>query len=185
MVPNTCGKRSGQNWQILAEVSISLRDSTLEAACQSNARRDEQPYCHRLGLLAVVYGDGEVEVLAIPHPDSLQNVSGASSSRDPQGSAGTAYLRLRCKAAATTKAIDCHGSCVDWLPSAPHDLLVVRPCPAAPSMMTARLCQVPKEPFSACRSALGRALQWCTAFVNFARELEQASRQQRDHSSSC
>lgn len=75
-------------------------------------------------MLAVLYGDGRLEILAVPEPASL------ASNIDPRLSnarSGTQML-VRLKPVLTTPpdSISSLGSCIEWLPIAPHDLLLVR-----------------------------------------------------------
>ena len=84
--------------------------------------------CGRLGLLAVVFGDGALEVVAVPDPHALparaaaDDVAESSSSSTQQ----PLLVRLRPKARAAPTALESSlGSCVEWLPAMPHDLLLV------------------------------------------------------------
>ena len=90
----------------------------------------------RLGTLAVVLGSGEVQLLPVPHPDHIGRAHAAAHQRPGPGGTGTAppgelgaprLVRLQPEASAAGS--DLGGSLpsvAEWLPSAPHDLLLVR-----------------------------------------------------------
>ena len=90
----------------------------------------------------MLYGDGELHVLAVPRPESLAELGASDSFMGNGGEDGEAsdssrqriYIRLRPKAAAPADALDSSlGSCVEWLQVPPHDLLLVRVHPSRES----------------------------------------------------
>ena len=99
----------------------SLMDAveSSEATCRTNL-------LPRLGLLAAVVGDGTVQVWAVPRPSLLMSRNFTSSAGD--GDVSTLpYLAKPQPVARVAKEI-LNGSIpssVDWLPSSPHDLLLI------------------------------------------------------------
>ena len=90
----------------------------------------------RLGMLAAVLGSGEVQLLLVPHPDHLDSAAAAA---DPEGgpspglrgppdhSSAPRFVQLRPQATATASTVSGSlPSVAEWLPSTPHDLLLVR-----------------------------------------------------------
>ena len=75
----------------------------------------------RLGLLAAALGDGSMRVWAVPHPQTV--------ARDQQQAGGAVHpvlLTVPPVAAITSAQLGGSMPClVDWLPAAPHDLLLV------------------------------------------------------------
>lgn len=84
----------------------------------------------RLGLLAVLFGDGVLQVLAVPLVKDIDALAVARKLLPEKVSksrleAMSMLLRLSPKASAQPVSKSCLGSCVEWLPSPPHDLLLV------------------------------------------------------------
>ena len=82
----------------------------------------------------MLYGDGELHVLAVPRPESLAELGASDSHTGDGGEGGEAsdssnkriYIRLKPKAAAPADALNSSlGSCLEWLQVPPHDLLLV------------------------------------------------------------
>ncbi len=88
-------------------------------------------YC-RLGLLAVAQGSGHVSLFSVPDPaeallqqDMVRKGKGRAGS-DP---AADKLLQLApCAEAAPDSLSGSLVSCLEWLPSHPHDLLLVSFC---------------------------------------------------------
>ncbi|BDA44713.1 probable general transcription factor 3C polypeptide 2 [Coccomyxa sp. Obi] len=88
----------------------------------------------RLGTLAAVLGSGEVQLLSVPHPDHLDSAAEAADSEGaptpvsrglPGGPSAPRFVRLRPQATAAASTVSGSlPSVVEWLPSAPHDLLL-------------------------------------------------------------
>ena len=87
----------------------------------------------RLGLLAVLFGDGVLHVLAVPDVSDVialavaQKFNPDQLARDPDSL--SMLFRLKPQASALPLSKGCLGSCLEWLPSPPHDLLLVSPLP--------------------------------------------------------
>ncbi|KAK9908112.1 hypothetical protein WJX75_002889 [Coccomyxa subellipsoidea] len=87
----------------------------------------------RLGLLAVVLGSGELHLLSVPDPYTApaaaqDQPAGTSTliSGDTSGLSASQFVRLQPEASAAASAVG--GSLpnvAEWLPRAPHDLLLV------------------------------------------------------------
>ena len=87
----------------------------------------------RLGLLAVALGSGAVQVLAEPHPGALAaGQPPAAAPQQPASGAGgaPAVVELRPVAVAAPGSLGASlPSTVEWLPTEPHDRLLVRAWP--------------------------------------------------------
>lgn len=109
---------------------------------------------YRLGLLAVAQGNGEVSILSIPIPEeALLQRDRLSKGKRPAASEPAADRLINMAPCASAQPVTLSGSlasCVEWLPSAPHDLLLVRGLLQALSCMMGRGSQ----------ALLGSA--WCT-----------------------
>lgn len=85
---------------------------------------------YRLGLLAVAQGNGEVSILSIPIPEeALLQRDRLSKGKRPAASESAADRLIEVAPCASAQPVTLSGSlasCVEWLPSAPHDLLLVR-----------------------------------------------------------
>ena len=85
---------------------------------------------YRLGLLAVAQGNGEVSILSIPIPEeALLQRDRLSKGKRPAASESAADRLINMAPCASAQPVTLSGSlasCVEWLPSAPHDLLLVR-----------------------------------------------------------
>ncbi len=89
----------------------------------------------RLGTLAAVLGSGEVQLLSVPHPDHHDRSAAAADTEDAHAPASRGlpgdpcaprFVRLRPQATAAASTVSGSlPSVVEWLPSAPHDLLLV------------------------------------------------------------
>jgi hypothetical protein len=84
----------------------------------------------RLGLLAVAQGNGEVSIFSIPVPkEALLQRDRLSKGKRPAASESAADRLIELAPCASAQPVTLSGSlasCVEWLPSAPHDLLLVR-----------------------------------------------------------
>ena len=90
---------------------------------------------YRLGLLAVALGSGAVQVLAVPHPGALPAASAsghatgsATGAGAPHAGAAPPVVELVPMAAAAPGSLGPVSlpSTIAWLPTEPHDRLVVR-----------------------------------------------------------
>lgn len=102
-----------------------MKSITCEIALQSHSVLLHGLAACRLGLLAAALGDGTVRVWAVPHPAAVQQQLGSGGST---GQAGQAPL-VSLEPIALLSSRQLGGSmpaCIDWLPSKPHDLLLVR-----------------------------------------------------------
>ncbi|CAL8469549.1 g9090 [Coccomyxa elongata] len=88
----------------------------------------------RLGTLAAVLGSGEVQLLSVPHPDHLDRSAAAADTEGahapasrglPGDPSAPRFVRIRPQATAAASTVSGSlPSVVEWLPSAPHDLLL-------------------------------------------------------------
>ncbi len=84
----------------------------------------------RLGRVAVVQGNGEICVFSVPAPEeALLQRDQLSKGKRPAAFQSSADPLIELAPCASAKPEILSGSlagCVEWLPSAPHDLLLVR-----------------------------------------------------------
>ena len=101
-------------------------------AVQDQTGADHCTGC-RLGLIAVAQGSGEVSLFDIPDPaeallhrDELRKGKGRA---DSLSGADRLVGLLPCASAGADAISGSLVGCLEWLPSAPHDLLLVRSIP--------------------------------------------------------
>jgi hypothetical protein len=86
------------------------------------------PSLLRLGTLAVALGSGDLHILRVPRPSQLSGTAlgtGGSLEGQPSG-AGAIFVRPSLDASAQAGTMGSSlPSALEWLPSAPHDLLLV------------------------------------------------------------
>jgi hypothetical protein len=119
----------------------------------------------RLGLLALALGSGAVQVLAVPDPSALAGApppedravaAGRGGAADAAGTGAAVPPAAAPLLAALQPAAEAPAGCLgaslpgalEWLPAPPHDLLLVRPGPAARVLQAARGREGPGAPRS-------------------------------------
>lgn len=109
----------------------------------------------RLGLLAAAQGNGHVSIFSIPDPaEALQQRGKLRKGKGHAGSdsAETRLMNLApCASAGPDALSGSLVSCIEWLPSHPHDLLLVSFRAAMLTEKQASHCvtEAPERPLSA------------------------------------
>lgn len=114
------GHNGGTTWD------ISWCPDALSSRSPSNAQLNDE-LLPRLGLLAAVLGDGSVQIWSVPQPRSLKNAYLHQPSHADNQKSSRPYLVKPFPVASITSGIldGSVPSTVDWLPSPPHDLLLI------------------------------------------------------------